>query len=105
MAKTKFYVVWVGRKRGIYRSWAECAAQVDGFPGAKYKSFENEQQAKAAFEAGWQQYIGVKPGTLRMMLHRGTAPPHNRVSARLILWDLDLVDAWLDNRLEYGGRR
>jgi ribonuclease HI len=66
VAKTKFYVVWVGRKPGIYRSWAECAAQVDGFPGAKYKSFENEQQAKAAFEQGWPHYIGVKPSPLSL---------------------------------------
>lgn len=66
MAKTKFYVVWVGRRPGIYHSWAECAAQVDGFPGAKYKSFESEQQAKAAFQQGWQQYIGIKPSSLRL---------------------------------------
>jgi ribonuclease HI len=66
VTKTKFYVVWVGRKPGIYRSWAECAAQVDGFPGAKYKSFESEQQAKAAFQEGWQSYIGVKPTSLSL---------------------------------------
>lgn len=66
MAKTKFYVVWVGRKPGIYHSWAECAAQVDGFPGAKYKSFENEQQAKAAFSQEWQQHIGIKPSSLSL---------------------------------------
>ncbi len=63
MAKPKFYVVWAGRKPGLYRSWAECAEQVNGFPGAKYKSFENEKQAGEAFQAGWQDYIGqpVRP--------------------------------------------
>jgi ribonuclease HI len=66
MAKTKFYVVWVGRRPGIYPSWAECAAQVDGFPGAKYKSFEDEQQAKVAFLQEWQQHIGVKPSSLSL---------------------------------------
>jgi ribonuclease HI len=60
MAKTKFYVVWVGRKPGVYRSWDECAAQVNGFPGAKYKSFESEKEAQAAFRQAWQQYIGSR---------------------------------------------
>ncbi|GAB4451609.1 MAG: ribonuclease H family protein [Anaerolineae bacterium] len=60
MAKTKYYVVWVGRKPGIYRSWDECAAQVNGFPGAKYKSFESEKEAQAAFRQAWQQHIGSK---------------------------------------------
>ncbi|WP_017729062.1 ribonuclease H [Halalkalibacterium ligniniphilum] len=49
MAKTKYYVVWEGRKPGIYTSWAECEAQVKGFPGAKFKSFATEGEAKAAF--------------------------------------------------------
>lgn len=61
MAKTKFYVVWHGRKPGIYRTWDECAAQVNGFPGAKYKSFESEKEARAAFQQVWQQHIGIKP--------------------------------------------
>ncbi|NJN94894.1 MAG: ribonuclease H [Anaerolineales bacterium] len=61
MAKTKFYVVWTGRKPGIYRTWDECAAQVNGFPGAKYKSFESEKEARAAFQQVWQQHIGIKP--------------------------------------------
>lgn len=64
-AKTKkAYVVWTGRRPGIYRSWAECAAQVDGFPGAKYKSFETEREAQEAFRRDWQQYIGAKPASL-----------------------------------------
>jgi ribonuclease HI len=51
--KSKYYVVWVGREPGIYRTWAECAAQVDGFPNAKFKSFPGQAQAQAAFQAGW----------------------------------------------------
>jgi ribonuclease HI len=58
MAKTKFYVVWVGRQPGVYATWAECAAQVNGFSGAKYKAFEQPRQARAAFQQGWQEYIG-----------------------------------------------
>ncbi|MCT7940636.1 MULTISPECIES: ribonuclease H family protein [Shewanella] len=48
MAK-KFYVVWQGHKPGIYTTWDEAKRQVDKFPGAKYKSFPTEPEAKAAF--------------------------------------------------------
>lgn len=47
----KKYVVWKGKKPGIYNSWPECQAQVNGFSGAKYKSFP-ASIAQAAFKAG-----------------------------------------------------
>ena len=48
MAK-KFYVVWVGRLPGVYASWGECKEQVEGFTGAKYKSFATEVEAQRAY--------------------------------------------------------
>ena len=58
MSKPKFYVVWKGRKTGIFSSWEECAAQVTGFNGAEYKSFENRSTAEAAFSAPYEAYKG-----------------------------------------------
>ncbi len=52
MAQKKFYVVWAGRKAGIYTDWASCKSQVDGFPGARYKSFPGRAEAEAAFNTG-----------------------------------------------------
>lgn len=52
MAKSKWYVVWVGNKPGIYTSWAECEAQTRGFSGAKYKAYPNEEEAKTAYGSG-----------------------------------------------------
>ena len=37
----KYYAVKVGRVSGIYSSWDECKAQVDGYEGAIFKSFSN----------------------------------------------------------------
>jgi ribonuclease HI len=45
----KFYVIWVGRKPGIYDNWSEAFKQVEKFNGAKYKSFTSEQDAREAF--------------------------------------------------------
>ena len=39
MAKSKYYVVWNGRKPGIYEGWDKCRDQVAGFTGAKFKGF------------------------------------------------------------------
>ncbi len=63
MPKTKFYVVWKGRKRGIFTSWPECELQVKGFVGARYKSFETRKEADAAFAGAYVHYEG-KPATL-----------------------------------------
>jgi ribonuclease HI len=43
---SKFYAVKVGRRPGIYRTWSETEALVKGFPGAKYKSFTRQSDAK-----------------------------------------------------------
>ncbi|MRG86106.1 ribonuclease H1 domain-containing protein [Salinibacillus xinjiangensis] len=52
MAKQKYYVVWSGRKTGIFTSWDECKKQVHGVKGARYKSFTSKQEAEEAFENG-----------------------------------------------------
>ena len=51
-AKNKYYVVWKGRKTGIFTSWPEAEAQVKGFTGAQYKSFASLDEAKRAFAEG-----------------------------------------------------
>lgn len=55
--KLKYYVVIKGIQPGIYESWAECQKQVDGFPGAKFKSFEDPEQAKFAFLNGFESPV------------------------------------------------
>ena len=45
MSKKKYYAVRVGKTPGIYFTWADCSAQVTGFKGAKYKSFQNIEEA------------------------------------------------------------
>ena len=43
----KFYAVKAGKQTGILESWEECKASVEGFPGAKYKSFSKREDAEA----------------------------------------------------------
>ncbi len=43
----KYYAVKEGRNIGIFGTWDECKAQVDGYSGAVYKSFKTLDEAKA----------------------------------------------------------
>lgn len=45
--KGKVYAVKKGRTTGIFTSWDDCKAQVDGFAGAEYKSFADPADAMA----------------------------------------------------------
>lgn len=47
----KFYAVKVGLRTGIFKTWDECKANVDGYPGALYKSFKTLQEA--------YEYLGI----------------------------------------------
>ena len=60
MAKQKFYVVWQGRKPGIYTSWKECEAQVSGFENAQYKAFDSMVEAEKAFSENPWKYFNIK---------------------------------------------
>lgn len=42
----KYYAVKKGKNPGIYNTWDECKAQVDGFSGAVYKSFKTKDEAE-----------------------------------------------------------
>lgn len=68
MAKIKFYVVWKGRKTGIYETWAECQAQTNGFEGAIFKSFETMELAQDAFKSSSFDYIGKNGLKTEMIL-------------------------------------
>ena len=46
--KQKYYVVWQGKKPGIYTDWDECKEQVVGVQSAQYKSFDTMAEAEAA---------------------------------------------------------
>lgn len=55
MEKQKFYVVWKGRKPGIYTSWEACQEQIKGFQDAQFKSFKNKQAAEIAFSRPYEK--------------------------------------------------
>ena len=59
----KVYAVRKGRMTGIFMSWDDCKAQVDGFAGAEYKSFADPEDAMA--------YLGMSGGAAEAKLSEG----------------------------------
>lgn len=55
--KKKFYVVWEGFTPGIYLTWDECKKEIQGFPQAKYKSFDSLEEAQKAYSNSHKDYI------------------------------------------------
>lgn len=68
--KQKYYVVWKGRRTGIFQTWDEAKAQVNGFAGARYKAFNTRAEAEAAFRHGsartervGAEWVATEPGS------------------------------------------
>lgn len=74
MPKNKFYVVWKGRQRGIFMTWQECSAQVTGFTGAEYKSFDNLEAAEKAFRGSYSAVAGKPAAALKQWKMALTRP-------------------------------
>ena len=61
--KSKYYVVWNGRKTGVFDNWKDCEESVKGFEGATYKSFDSLEQAQKAFNDNPDKFISKNKKT------------------------------------------
>jgi len=93
--KPKFYVVWKGRKTGVFSSWAECAAQVQGYTGARFKSFTSRAAAEQAFKGKYTAHVGKPISTGDWLF-----APHPPVAASIAV---DAACSGNPGRLEYRG--
>jgi ribonuclease HI len=100
MSKPKFYVVWAGRKPGIYSSWAEAGQQISGFRGAKFKAFASLVDAEQAFQADYFDFAGRDTRTIRKSLEELA-----RLGVRIDGVAVDAACAGVPGPLEYRGVR
>ena len=68
MRRHKYYVVWKGRKTGIFDSWAACEAAVKGYADAEYKSFESRLEAERALAGSYADHKGKPVSSQRWLL-------------------------------------
>jgi ribonuclease HI len=66
MKEKKYYVVWKGKKIGVFDTWKECSSYVQGVQGSEYKSFKTKELANEAFQKNSREFIGkdAKPAKL-----------------------------------------
>jgi ribonuclease HI len=93
--KAKFYVVWKGRKTGVFTSWEACEVQVKGFTGAQYKAYTSREAAQRAFAGNFQVYAG-KPASSGDWLFAPQPPIAKSIS-------VDAACSGSPGRLEYRG--
>jgi ribonuclease HI len=93
--KPKYYVVWKGRKAGIFSSWEECTAQVQGYAGAQYKSFASRRAAEQAYRGEYSAQVGKPAGGGDWLF---SPNPPNAAS-----WCVDAACSGASGRLEYRG--
>lgn len=75
MAKKKhFYVVWLGRKPGIYTNWESCKAEVQGVESARYMGFETHEEAQQALKDGWKKHYALTHKTKATTLTHKARP-------------------------------
>lgn len=89
---------------GIYDTWDECKAQVNGCEGAKYKGFPTRQEAETAFAAGPSDYITVPQRTAtpaRRSVSIDQLPPSER--PLYPAWAVDGACSGNPGMMEYRG--
>ena len=106
MAKKKFYVVWMGHQPGIYTDWTSAKQQIEGYKGAKYKSFPDRGQAEAAFRKGAASYLNqaLSKGSGSSQHPRSrqkNVPSTSRIVGKSI--SVDAACAGNPGRMEYQG--
>lgn len=110
--KKKYYVVWSGRKPGIYETWEECRAQVEHQVGARYKSFATREEAHKQLAAGAPP-IEHKPHNKKKTsaTQLPESPPEYRTDTVLHLppevtaqaWAVDAACSGNPGKMEYRG--
>lgn len=98
--KSKFYVIWRGRETGIFTDWKECEAQIKGFDGAQYKSFDSIDEAEKAIARNYWEYVVQKEAKEKII--KKSAPAH---IGRPILNSIAVDAAWntATGDMEYQG--
>ena len=81
--KNKYYVVWKGKKPGIYENWEDCKKQIQGFEGARYMGFPEKEEAEAAFKGSYEKTLKTRKknsGIDKEALARTGPPSYNSIA-------------------------
>ena len=77
--KTKFYVVWKGKKTGVFSNWNTCKEQIQGYKGAQYKSFVSLKEAQNAYNKAYTDYVSFSKSSVTSAITTTKPPILSRV--------------------------
>ena len=91
MGKQKYYVVWKGKKPGVYDSWQKCQEEIKNIKGARFKSFDDVKKADNAYSIGYDEYKKTNP-----IINEGDGPNLDSIS-------VDAASSGNPGKMEYQG--
>tara|TARA_B100001769_G_scaffold95006_1_gene73221 strand:- start:156 stop:764 length:609 start_codon:yes stop_codon:yes gene_type:complete len=91
MGKQKYYVVWKGKKPGVYDSWQKCQEEIKNIKGARFKSFDDVKKADNAYSIGYDEYKKTNP-----IINEGDGPNLDSIS-------VDAASSGNPGKMEYRG--
>lgn len=106
---SKYYVVWVGREPGIYDDLTDALEQVDDYPGASFKSYNNAEEAALAYRRGSSKQDATELSELLLGAQRNNIPKSgqpdymNNPEIDLNGWAVDAACAGNPGVMEYRG--
>lgn len=98
-SKKKYYVVWKGKKKGVFTSWNVCEKQITGFEGAEYKAFIDKAAAEKAFTKSYNDYKGKD--TKKVVLSASEKAKYGKPNLKSLA--VDAACAGNPGKLEYRG--
>jgi ribonuclease HI len=82
-ARKKYYAVRSGREPGVYLTWDECKAQIDGYPKAEYKGFSSLADAEAYLGyVKTSKPANAEPSAARLFADKPSGKPKTKHRAR-----------------------
>ena len=91
MGKQKYYVVWKGKKPGVYDSWQKCQEEIKNIKGARFKSFDDVKKADNAYSIGYDEYKKTNH-----IINEGDGPNLDSIS-------VDAASSGNPGKMEYRG--
>lgn len=77
----KYYAVKKGRVPGVYRTWEEAKAQVEGYSGAQYQAFDQIMDAIAFAQISDRDRSDAFENALRQIHQKSSSPKPNSNAA------------------------
>ena len=102
-------MVWVGRNPGIYMDLNDALEQIDDYPGASFKSYDNPEEAAIAFRKGNVRTESREIGNLLLNAQRKNMPTTGKKDYMSIPeidldgWAVDAACAGNPGKMEYRG--